>query len=163
MSASLMVPWEGKKKKTKTELETFFSKRKTHLAAAVDKEVAVRRVELGCGDDLSELLHVLRLDVDNVYRAQDCSLKKKRERAKADRRTKALVRDVHVPQVDTEVVGRDESLAVRVDRDRVDVIGVCVGVDTTRDVGKHFFLARELGNAQSVGSAAGPAFCWITR
>jgi len=79
MSASLMVPWEGKKKKTKTELETFFSKRKTHLAAAVDKEVAVRRVELGCGDDLSELLHVLRLDVDNVYRAQDGSLKKKRE------------------------------------------------------------------------------------
>ena len=63
-------------------------------------------MELGGGDDLGELLHVGRLDVDDV---------------------EALVGDLDVPQVDAQVVGRHERLLVAVQRDRVDVIGVRVG------------------------------------
>ena len=40
---------------------------------------------------------------------------------------KALIIDPEVPQVDPQVVGRDERLVVAVDRYRVDVVGVRVG------------------------------------
>lgn len=36
------------------------------LAATVHEEIAVYRVEFGGGDDLSQLLHVDWLDIDNV-------------------------------------------------------------------------------------------------
>ena len=36
------------------------------LRTAVHEQVAVYRVELGSGDDLSQLLHVCRFDVDDV-------------------------------------------------------------------------------------------------
>ena len=35
--------------------------------AAVHEEVAVYRVELGSSDDLGQLLHIRRLDVDDVF------------------------------------------------------------------------------------------------
>jgi hypothetical protein len=69
-------------------------------------------VELGGRDDFGELLHVDGLDVDNV---------------------EALVADVEVPQVDPEVVGGYVGLAVRVYGDRVDVVGMGVGVHFARN------------------------------
>ena len=45
-----------------------------------------------------------------------------------ERRTKGLIGDIQVPEIDTEVVGRNISLQVRVDRDRMDVICVRIGV-----------------------------------
>jgi len=53
------------------------------LAGGVDEEIALLGVELGGCDDLSELLHVGRFDVHDV---------------------EGLVRDLHVPQVDPEVI-----------------------------------------------------------
>ena len=40
--------------------------------------------------------------------------------------TEAAVSDAQVPQIDAEVVGREVCLAVAVDGDRVDVVGVSV-------------------------------------
>ena len=37
------------------------------LRTAVHEQVAVYRVELGSGDDLSQLLHVCRFDVNDIY------------------------------------------------------------------------------------------------
>ena len=84
------------------------------LAASVHEPVAALRVELCRGNDLGQLLHVGRLDVDNV---------------------EALVLDVEVPQVDAQVVAADKRLAVAVDRDAVDVICVSVGVHSPRNGG----------------------------
>lgn len=39
------------------------------FAAAVDKHIALVRVELGCGDHLCQLLHVRRFDVHDVCKA----------------------------------------------------------------------------------------------
>ena len=72
-------------------------------------------MKFGRRDDLGQLLHVRRLDVDDV---------------------EALVLDVEVPEVDPKVVGADERLAVAVHRDAVDVVGVGVGVRLARH-GRH--------------------------
>lgn len=64
-------------------------------------------MELGSGDDFSQLLHVRRLDVDNV---------------------EALILNVEIPKIDTEVVTADKGLTIAVDRDAVDVVCVRVGV-----------------------------------
>ena len=69
---------------------------------------------------LGELLHVGGLDVDDV---------------------EALVGDLHVPEVDPEVVGGEIRLTVRVDGDAVDVVGVRVGEDAPRG-GLHHELHR---------------------
>ena len=45
------------------------------LAAAVHKQVAVERVELGRRDDLRQVLHVGRLDVHDVW--EERSLRKR--------------------------------------------------------------------------------------
>ncbi len=81
------------------------------LAGGVHEQVALPRVKLGGRDDLRQLLHVGRLDVDNV---------------------EALVGDLHVPEVDAQVVGGEVRLRVRVDGDGVDVVRVGVGEDAAR-------------------------------
>ena len=94
--------------------------------ARVHEPVTAAGVELCRRDNLRELLHVRRLDVDDV---------------------EALVLDVQVPQVYAEIVAADEGLAVAVYRDAVDVVGVRVGVGSTR-YGSHDGIvvrkAREL-------------------
>ena len=74
---------------------------------------------------LCEFLHVRGLDVDDV---------------------EGLVGDLHVPEVDAEVVGREVRLAVRVDTDRVDVVGVRVGEDAPRRRLHHQFHRFQHGN-----------------
>lgn len=44
-----------------------------------------------------------------------------------------MVTDIQVPQVDAQIVGRDVGFLVRVDGDRVYMVGMGVGVDFTRD------------------------------
>lgn len=67
-------------------------------------------MELGRRDDLRQFLHVGRLDVDDV---------------------EALVGDFQMPQVNPQIVRGQIRLLVRVDRYRVDVVGVSVGKDPT--------------------------------
>ena len=55
------------------------------FAGTVDKEIALLGMELGSGDHLGQLLHVGGLDVHDV---------------------EGLVRDLHVPQIDPQVVRR---------------------------------------------------------
>lgn len=83
-------------------------------------------MELGSRDDLGELLHVCRLDVDNI---------------------EALVLDVQVPQINSQVIAADKRLSVAVYRDAVDVIGVSIGVGSARhgsDDGVVMCEARQL-------------------
>ena len=54
------------------------------FAGTVDEEIALLGMELRSSDDLRELLHVGRLDVHDV---------------------KGLVGDLHVPEVDAEIIG----------------------------------------------------------
>lgn len=56
--------------------------------------------------------------------------------------TEALIADVEVPKVDSEIIRRYVCLAVRVDRDRVDVVGVGVLVDLTGDSGHDLILVQ---------------------
>lgn len=89
-------------------------------------------MELCGGDDLGQLLHVGRLDVNNV---------------------EALILDVEVPQVDAQVVTADIGLAIAVHRNAIDVVGVGVGIDTTRYSGNDCVVVCHAGEAE-VGGAA---------
>jgi hypothetical protein len=84
------------------------SKLNGSFGAGVHKPIAACRVELGSSDDLSELFHVRWFDIDNV---------------------EALVLNVEIPEVNPEVVGADKRLAIAIDGDAIDMIGVgiCVG------------------------------------
>lgn len=62
-------------------------------------------------DDLRKLLHVGRLDIDNV---------------------EALVLDVEVPKVDSQIIATDERLSIAIDRYAVDVVGMCVRIRLSR-------------------------------
>jgi len=77
------------------------------LGAGVHEPVAADRVELGCCDDLGQFLHISGFDIHDV---------------------EALVLNVEVPQVDTEIVTADESLAIAVHRDTIDMVrmGICI-------------------------------------
>lgn len=124
------------------------------LGRRVREEVALERVELGRRDDLGQLLHVDRLDVEDVCgRAQlDVSAPLSTKRANETKgdagRTERLVRDVEVPEVDAQVVGAHVRLAVRVDRDRVDVVRVRVGVHLARHGGDDRVVVRHARQAQ---------------
>lgn len=111
------------------------------LGAGIHEPVAAERVELGGGDDLCELLHVGGLDVDDV---------------------EALVLDVKVPKVDSQVVAADEGLAIAVDGNAVDVVGVGVGIGSTGNGGDDHVVmgqARKFeicGIAEVLGCGEGP-------
>mmetsp|Transcript_52623 Transcript_52623/g.145519 ORF Transcript_52623/g.145519 Transcript_52623/m.145519 type:complete len:345 (-) Transcript_52623:306-1340(-) len=77
------------------------------LAAAVDKLAVLRRVELGARDDLRQLLHIIGLNVHDVKRGGV---------------------GMYVPHVHAQVVGGEERRPVVVERERVDVVRVAVGV-----------------------------------
>ena len=68
-------------------------------------------MEFSSGNHFSEFLHVYRLDIDNV---------------------ETLVRDIQVPEVDSQVISRDISLSIRVDRYRINMVGMCVLIGLAR-------------------------------
>ena len=80
--------------------------------AGVHEPIAASGMELSSRDDLCQLFHVCRFDIDNI---------------------EALVLNVKVPQVDPKVVAADESLPIAVHRDAVDVICVCICICPPRD------------------------------
>lgn len=59
-------------------------------------------VKLSRSNDLCELLHVDGLYVDNVYTALDCIIATTELGL-----TKALVTNIHIPQIDSQVVCGD--------------------------------------------------------
>lgn len=77
------------------------------LAGRVHEPIATLRVKFSRCNDFCELFHVSRLDIDDI---------------------ETLVLDVKVPQIYSQVIRADECLSITVDRDAVDVIGVCVGI-----------------------------------
>jgi len=58
------------------------------------------------------------------------------------RPTEALVADVQIPEVDSQIISRDVRFLVRVDRDGVNVVGMSVRVDLSRDGGDNVILLR---------------------
>lgn len=70
------------------------------LARRVHEEISSFGVEYRRGDDLVKLVHFRRLDIDHIEYIEG---------------------SVHIPQVDSQVVGGDEVVAVAGERERVDV------------------------------------------
>jgi hypothetical protein len=83
-------------------------------------------VEFSSGDDLCEFLHVYRLDIDNVWPSASSTCGKRQL-------TEALITNVEVPQVDSQIIGRDISLLIGIDRYRIDMICVSIGIYFSRD------------------------------
>lgn len=71
-------------------------------------------MELGCCDDLGQFLHISGFDIHDV---------------------EALVLNVEVPQVDTEIVTADEGLAIAVHRDTIDMVRMGICIRSARDGG----------------------------
>lgn len=78
------------------------------LGARVHEPITACWVELSGGDNLSKLFHVRWFDIDNV---------------------EALVLNIEVPEVNSEIIGADKGLAIAVDGYTINVVGVgiCVG------------------------------------
>lgn len=95
---------------TKSSL-THVSQLDGSLAAGIHEPIAAEWVEFCGSNDLSQLLHVGRLDINNV---------------------EALILNVEIPQVDAQVVTTDVCFAIAVHRNAIDVISVGVGVHTAR-------------------------------
>ena len=84
------------------------------LGASIHKPVATQRVEFRGSYDFRQLFHVSRFDVHYV---------------------ETLVLNVQVPKVDPQIVAADKGLAIAVDGDAVDMIGVSVCVRSARHSG----------------------------
>lgn len=82
------------------------------LAAGIHEPVATLRMEFCRCNDLGQFFHVGGFDVHNV---------------------EALVLNVQVPQVYSQVIRRDKGLSIAVHRNAVDVVGMGVGIRSTRD------------------------------
>ena len=58
-----------------------------------------------------------------------CQLIRRRGQEKL---TEALITDIKIPQVDPQIIGRDISLLIGIDRYRIDMICVSIGVYFSR-------------------------------
>lgn len=84
-----------------------------------------------CGsDDLRKLLHIRRLDIHNI---------------------EALILDVQIPEVYTQIIATDERLPIAVDRDTVDVVSMSIGISPPRYGGDYCVVMCEAGKFQ-IGS-----------
>ena len=79
--------------------------------ARVHEPITALWVKLCSSDDLRQLLHICRLDINDI---------------------EALVLDVEVPKVDPQVIATDESFPIAVDRYTVNMVGVCVRIRSAR-------------------------------
>lgn len=96
------------------------------LRACIHEPIATLWVELGSSNDLCQFLHVGRLDINNV---------------------EALILDVEVPQIYSQIVTADEGFPITVDRDAIDMVGMGVCVGSTRHSGNNSIVmchARKL-------------------
>lgn len=62
--------------------------------------------------------------------------------------TEALIANVEVPEVDAQVVCRNVSFAIRVDRDRVDVVSMGIGVDFAWHGGDNSIVVSQLWQSE---------------
>lgn len=116
---------------TKSPL-THISQLDGSLAAGIHEPIAAERVELCGGNDLGQLFHVCRLDVNNV---------------------EALILNVEVPQVDAQIITTDVCLAIAVDRNAINVVSVGVGVHAARYGSDDCVVVCHAGEGE-VGGAA---------
>lgn len=79
-------------------------------------------MELGCSYNFCELFHVGRLNINYV---------------------KALVLDIEVPEVNTEIVTANKSLSITVYRNAVDMIGMSIGVSAPGYSGDNCIMVRK--------------------
>ena len=100
--------------------------------AGVHEPVAADWVELCRGYDFSQLLHVRGFDIHDV---------------------EALILNVEVPQIDSEVIAADESLAVTVHGDAVDVVCVRVRIGLSRH-GRHDRVMMSQSRELEIGSGS---------
>lgn len=89
------------------------------LATGIHEPIAALGMELCCCDDLSQLLHIRRLDVDDV---------------------EALILNVEIPKIDPKVITGDECFAVRIYGYAVDMIGMRIGVCSSWDSGHYSIM-----------------------
>ena len=101
-------------------------------------------MELGGRDDFSKLLHVSRFDVHDVCTGGDIE-RKERKRRDEKQRTEALVTDVQIPEVDTQIVCGNVCLLIGINGDRMDMISMCVGVNFARYGGDDVVLVLHTG------------------
>lgn len=99
------------------------------LRARIHEPVTALWMKLRGGNNLSQLLHIRRLDIDDV---------------------EALVLNVQVPEVYPQIIGRDKRLPIAVHRDAVDVVGVRVGVRSAWHGGNNRIVMRKAWKLQIV-------------
>lgn len=94
------------------------------FGACIHEPVAALWVEFcGC-DDFSQFFHVRWLNIDYI---------------------EALVLNVQVPQIYAQIITADECFSIAVYGDAVDVVGVSIGVGSTRYSGHHSIVVCEAG------------------
>lgn len=106
------------------------------LRASVHELITADGVEFGRGDDLGKLLHIRGLDIHNV---------------------EALVLDVEVPQVNSQIVTADKCLAITVHRDAIYVIRMGVCVCSPWDSSDHGIMVCQSREFQGRGVLEGSA------
>jgi hypothetical protein len=82
------------------------------LGAGIHEPVAGLRMELSSCNNFGQFFHVSWFDVDNV---------------------EALILDIQIPQIYSEIIATDEGLSITIDRDAVDMISMSVSICTTRN------------------------------
>lgn len=113
------------------------------LRAGIHEDVATQGVEFGRSDYFSKFFHVCRLDVDNV---------------------KTLILNVQIPEVYPQIIAADEGLPIAIDRDAVDMVGVCVCIRLSRHSSNDGIMVSQPGELEVGGTAemlAGRAY-WRT-
>ena len=99
------------------------------LGASIHEPVATLWAELGRGDNLSQLLHVRWLDINNV---------------------EALILDIQVPEVYPQIVTGNEGLSIAVYRNAVNVVGVRIGICSARHGGHYSIVVCKTWKLQIV-------------
>lgn len=92
------------------------------LRTCVHEPIATLGMEFGGSDDLGQLLHIRWLDIDDI---------------------EALILNVEIPQVNPEVITADKRLAITINRDAVDVIGVGISIRASRDCSYNGIVVRQ--------------------
>lgn len=106
------------------------SKLNRSFGAGVHKPVATGRVEFGGRDNLCKLLHVRGFDINDI---------------------KALVLNVEIPQIDSEVITADEGLPVAVHRNTVYMVRMSIGVRPSRHSCDNRIMVRHSWKLQHGG------------
>ena len=98
----------------------------------IHKPITALRVKFCSSDDFCKFFHICWLDIDDV---------------------EALILDIKVPKIDAQVVTTNESLAIAIDRNAVDMICVSVCVRSPRHGSNDSIMVRKSGKFERRGIA----------